>query len=622
MERPGSRGSLALSVAGVSKAPTGTAIPVPDRPSTANRMSVGPPGTANARPPGTALRSAAGPPPSTAYQRAGVPARPGTASRQAVNLQVENRPITNHGVGGLKTASPQNRRQVLDKGYFLNELRKKRQDIMGVLNQMREDLQSFDQKQSQFAKCEKRHADLTQEVKSLKESLAEYNMVLDKVGSQSPISSITSEHADLKKRNDNQRKRVDDILTERFSVEQKTKQVESKCSDIQQNLEARLNSLAPSARQQYSQLLNEQAQLAAESARFEEELADMDRTLASSEGELARNTLKQRALELQEQIKSLTERKYEMSMDEEASRRRPEEQKEALMGRVKRDNAEIERTTAALKELQEAVRRLEGRIGAVQGGASSAANQAGEASKREKFDELVAKERELNTFVDSFPSRKAAKAAEMSAAADSVLALLDRISKLGALATSALPSQQQFKEMQDELEYKRLQFESAASTQERLKEELGLRRGELDKIDSLEDKIGKELAALEQKTEALNKDLAQYSNVAHVKQSLEERLQLLEEQKASMLRRKDLFKAMVAEKAWKQQAKKTQLQENTVQVNLDKIEQKYRALQANIYQMLEFIKQKESETNYQPLVLNIQDAAGELNMFIARTCQV
>ncbi len=36
-------------------------------------------------------------------------------------------------------------------------------------------------------------------------------------------------------------------------------------------------------------------------------------------------------------------------------------------------------------------------------------------ARREKFEELVAKERDLNNFMDSFPSRKAAKAEEQRA---------------------------------------------------------------------------------------------------------------------------------------------------------------------------------------------------------------
>ena len=72
----------------------------------------------------------------------------------------------------------------------------------------------------------------------------------------------------------------------------------------------------------------------------------------------------------------------------------------------------------------------------------------------------MTKERDLNNFMDSFPSRRAAKLEERRAKEDGIVALLDKIVKLQAISGSALPTQKKFKEMQDELEYKKLQLEN------------------------------------------------------------------------------------------------------------------------------------------------------------------
>lgn len=45
------------------------------------------------------------------------------------------------------------------------------------------------------------------------------------VGSQTPVHLITAEHVGLKERNEQQRKRVEDIVSERLQLEQKVKQV-------------------------------------------------------------------------------------------------------------------------------------------------------------------------------------------------------------------------------------------------------------------------------------------------------------------------------------------------------------------------------------------------------------
>lgn len=47
------------------------------------------------------------------------------------------------------------------------------------------------------------------------------------VGSQTPIYMIQQEHSALRERNDQQRKRVDEVLTERLNLEAKAKHVSS-----------------------------------------------------------------------------------------------------------------------------------------------------------------------------------------------------------------------------------------------------------------------------------------------------------------------------------------------------------------------------------------------------------
>jgi intraflagellar transport protein 74 len=189
MERPASRGLLS----GVGKAPTGSAIPVPDRPGTASRGGA-PPGTASGRPPGTAMRGQAGqPPPSTAYMRLGTASgRPGTGAqgaaaagaRTGTAVQVEARPITQHGISGMKTAATAvvGGRKVLDKNYFLSELLQKRSEIANITQSMREEVEALEKRQSQYNSMEKRGTELTKEVKAMQETLADYNTVLDKVG--------------------------------------------------------------------------------------------------------------------------------------------------------------------------------------------------------------------------------------------------------------------------------------------------------------------------------------------------------------------------------------------------------------------------------------------------------
>eukprot|EP00983_Pelagomonas_calceolata_P071942 1151457-Pelagomonas_calceolata.AAC.7 len=137
-------------------------------------------------------------------------------------------------------------------------------------------------------------------------------------------------------------------------------------------------------------------------------------------------------------------------------------------------------------------------------------------------------------------------------------------------------------------------------TQERLKEELLMRQNELEKIDTLEEKIKSELQQLAEKSEQIQKQTTEFADVsqggAHKCKSQQGPLRAatgqavcagttnirampveemrtkaeankarLEQQQVKLLQRKDMLRQIVGEKTVKYQAKKAQLQENAYQ---------------------------------------------------------
>lgn len=117
---------------GLEKPPTGSPLAAPPRPNTASRsalqgnlgQNLGPVHA----PPGTARMSAA--------------ARMGTAlgprgMQPRGDIQVLERPVTQGGLAGLKTAGGGQGRQVLDVQFFLNELRYKKQELISRNSKMK-----------------------------------------------------------------------------------------------------------------------------------------------------------------------------------------------------------------------------------------------------------------------------------------------------------------------------------------------------------------------------------------------------------------------------------------------------------------------------------------------------
>jgi intraflagellar transport protein 74 len=185
MDRPGSRGSLAgLAATGISKAPTGSPIERPERPNTASSAGRPAPGQLQQQNAGSRGSTAVGAPPGTAYKRAGVLAAAGGPARVPAVASEGARPMTQMGVGGLvkPPGTAAGGRQVLDRNYFVSQLRQKRQEIVNATQQLQEEEAELQQRQTAAARAARRAGELQGEVRALQEALADANIVLDKVG--------------------------------------------------------------------------------------------------------------------------------------------------------------------------------------------------------------------------------------------------------------------------------------------------------------------------------------------------------------------------------------------------------------------------------------------------------
>ena len=141
-----------------------------------------------------------------------------------------------------------------------------------------------------------------------------------------------------------------------------------------------------------------------------------------------------------------------------------------------------------MKELADGIRRAENKLSKLQGSRMDLTQQEGVAETTDSYEKLLRKEKELMDHNSNFEQNKADALRQTEEKQQSIVTLLERISK-GMGAESNLPSQRRYRELQDELEFKKKQMENAQTTQGRLVQEKELRVTELEKINTLEEKI-------------------------------------------------------------------------------------------------------------------------------------
>ena len=115
---------------------------------------------------------------------AGGPGRPGSAL-QGAHLKITDRPMTKEGLSGMKTGAQGRGRSVLDKTYYLGELRQKISQLQTEMASLGQELESYNRDNREYHSYEQRHEMLLSDVKELQGELGDYNTLIEHVNTDS-----------------------------------------------------------------------------------------------------------------------------------------------------------------------------------------------------------------------------------------------------------------------------------------------------------------------------------------------------------------------------------------------------------------------------------------------------
>ena len=115
-------------------------------------------------------------------------------------VQVADRPITQQGLSGIRAGAtgtssgrgPQ--RQFQDKSYFMGVLRSKMSELTSEITQMRGQINAATEEQSTFLTYDKRVKETAAELTELQSKLADYNLLVDKMNTDTEVILIQQVH--------------------------------------------------------------------------------------------------------------------------------------------------------------------------------------------------------------------------------------------------------------------------------------------------------------------------------------------------------------------------------------------------------------------------------------------
>uniref|UniRef100_A0A673ZCH5 Intraflagellar transport 74 n=1 Tax=Salmo trutta TaxID=8032 RepID=A0A673ZCH5_SALTR len=281
--------------------------------------------------------------------RGGALGTPGVLSAQ---IKVADRPVTQQGLSGMKTGMKGPQRQILDKSYYLGLLRSKINELTTETSKLQKEIDTFNQENSVYLSYEKRAEGLAGELKDLQGQLADYNMLVDKLNTNTEMEEVINDFNMLKAQNDREAQSMDVIFTERREKEEMIRAVEEEMEREKQAADDIIKKMSPEKQDQYAAMKANNDELLQELDGRQEELDTLITRKETFEAELYHSQVKQEAVLLHEKLQEL-ELKRDAMVAEDKSMGSPQEERDRLFKQVKEDNQETASMERQLTEMRE-----------------------------------------------------------------------------------------------------------------------------------------------------------------------------------------------------------------------------------------------------------------------------
>ncbi|NXD04906.1 IFT74 protein, partial [Certhia familiaris] len=560
-------------------------------------------------------------PPSTARpsSRGGSLTPGGVLSSQ---IKVADRPVTQQGLSGIKTAMKGPQRQIMDKTYYLGVLRSKTNELTAEINKLQEELEMYKQEKSVYLSYEKRAEALAGEIKDFQGQLADYNMVVDILNTGTDIAEVIRDYNMLKVQNDRDAQSIDKIFTERQAIEKLIQAAEEDIEHEKVVADDIMKDMSQENQAKYMEMKAANEKLTQELVVQQQELDALNVKEESLRAEIAHSVVKQEAVRLYEELHELKERRDRMIADDK-NMESPQEERERLLKQARIENvvkddsqkiASMERQLSEVKEktgyFKKVIQRLD----------MDLENRRGE--ENWKYKELKKREETMDNFLKTFEDVKNQELERKAQIEASIVALLEHSSRnLNHMKQISSVTNQELKIMQEDLTFKSNEMQKSQSTAKNLMTESQKLQMDLQKMELLEGKMVGELASLKDKIEQTKAELEIYNNLPALKASGEEKKKKLQDDKEKLTTRSHAFKKIMEHLNTEYETLKKELQENETHSQLTNLERKWQHLEQNNFMMKEFIATKSQESDYQPIMKSVRKLVKEHNKALIEALQ-
>lgn len=231
-----------------------------------------------------------------------------------------------------------------------------------------------------------------------------------------------------------------------------------------------------------------------------------------------------------------------------------------------------------------------------------------------KFRKLEEKDREFTEFVERFDEVKVEKQQEIARAEEMIVELLEHTSR-NVVAKDNLPDQSKLANMKDDVAFKKHQADLAQTTYERLLKDRQVRLDELQRVESIAQKLEEETTALQSMLEKQETELIVYRDLDKLRHDFDDKRGNVQSRKKAVISDREQLKNQIAlTTSGPLEALQKALKGSKTYDELHTLEEAVRSKRKVEFELRDFLHQKAVETDYSALksdCLSLTDGLNE-----------
>lgn len=456
------------------------------------------------------------------------------------------------------------------------------------------DIEMQNKEKATYLHYDKRAKSLAAELTTLQTELADYNLVVDKMTLDVDKEVIEQEAKELALMNERRTMEVERMFEQRKQMEQRLNKMKKDIENEKKRTEHIIESMDPHTKEKYDDLFRQKTELQEQAQQMQHELDQLSKEQVYLEEQIALSQLKQEAVKLQVRIIEAEEKRNKLQ-EEERRRLSPEDEKEQLLQKIKRDNTDIAATEAQIVEKEKKVAELEQQLEQLETDIED--NQS---EKQVKYQELRKREEMMEEFMSTYEQNKQEEMEKLKKLEREVVDKLETVA-------NAVENNEYFTEaeetaiLREKFPYSDYETEHRDDDFEDLKKNYATMQQTFNRLRILEEKLQLESKQMREKLKKQQSELIVLEDLDGLKTRNELQRDELIAEREGLVSEESVCEDELKSLRTEYNELEERLKKYEIYPEISSLEDKLEKLKEDNKKIEEFIAEEKARVNYEPL---------------------